>query len=75
MTGEHLPCEGQKTEKEIKNEYVFILCPSCSYDKALWQERILLEGSIQNYHLVHTEVEDVYRCAKCRYGFSKWRTL
>lgn len=75
MRVQNLPEQGACPQKQILNEFLFMQCTYCSSEKILWQERVLIEGSLENYHLVHTEVEDVYQCRECRQQFSKWKQL
>ena len=54
------PTEGEKLEKVSLNELVDSDCPQCGKSPVLIYERVLIEGSLENYHLMHTEVEDFY---------------
>jgi hypothetical protein len=59
-------------EKEIHNEDVEGPCPNCQAPVILWIERVLLEGSLEHYDLMHTEVNDIYECKACNH---KWETF
>ena len=69
------PQEGNHPEKQTINERVSLECPNCASTKTIWQERILLEGSLENYHLMHTEVDDVYVCENCKHVWKVFRFL
>lgn len=69
---ENKPNDGDVPEKEILNIEVNEECPNCQYPKALLLERILIEGSLQNYHLIYTVVDDVFECRGCK---NKWTQL
>lgn len=69
------PNEGCVPEREIKNVRVLGECPECKHDEMLWIERILIEGSLEHYHLMHTEVDDVYECEKCKHSWKEFRYL
>jgi Zn finger protein HypA/HybF involved in hydrogenase expression len=62
-------------EKEIHNEEVEGPCPQCRTAVIIWKERILLEGSLEHYHLMHTEVNDVYECPSCHHKWEEFRYL
>lgn len=62
-------------EKEIQNMEVESPCPKCSCAVIIWKERVLLEGSLENYHLMHTEVNDVYECPSCKHTWEEFRYL
>ncbi|MBL7919622.1 MAG: hypothetical protein JNJ40_04860 [Bacteroidia bacterium] len=47
----------------------------CKHGELLWIERILIEGSLEKYHLMHTEVDDVYECEKCKHSWKEFRYL
>jgi hypothetical protein len=62
-------------EKEIHNEEVEGTCPQCRCALIIWKERVLLEGSLAFYHLMHTEVNDVYECPSCHHKWEEFRYL
>ncbi len=53
------PDDGEKLERVHLNELVDSDCPQCGKSPVLIYERILIEGSLEYYHLMHTEVEDL----------------
>lgn len=65
------PDAGDTPEKEILNIEVEVECPSCNESIVTLLERILIEGSLQNYHLIHTEVNEIYECGTCKHGWSR----
>ncbi|MDO9000778.1 MAG: hypothetical protein Q7W45_13505 [Bacteroidota bacterium] len=69
------PNEGFIPERKVINERVLGKCLECGHDELLWLERILIEGSLEMYHLMHTEVEDVYQCEKCKNSWREFRYL
>jgi DNA-directed RNA polymerase subunit M/transcription elongation factor TFIIS len=64
------PQEGENPQKQAINKEVSMQCPSCGRRGVTWIERILLDGDLDLYYLVHTEVEDVYECPACH---NTWR--
>ncbi len=62
-------------EKEIQNVEVDGACPKCKAAVIIWKERVLLEGSLEHYHLMHTEVNDVYECPSCKHVWEEFRYL
>lgn len=66
---ENQPNNGNEPEKEILNIEVNEECPNCGNHKTILLERILVEGSLQNYHLMFTIVDDVFDCPSCK---NKW---
>lgn len=72
VTMENKPNNGDVPEKEILNIEVNEECPNCKTPKTTLLERILIEGSLQNYHLMYTVVDDVFECKKCK---NKWTQL
>ena len=69
------PTEGWNSRREQMNLRVFGECPECGHKELLWIERFLIEGSLEAYHLVHTEVDDVYECEKCKHSWKEFRYL
>jgi DNA-directed RNA polymerase subunit M/transcription elongation factor TFIIS len=69
------PQEGQNPEKRSINQEINMECPSCGHNGVTWLERILLDGDLDLYYLVHTEVEDVYECPACHSTWRKWGFL
>lgn len=74
-TNENKPSEGEKLEKVRLNELVDSDCPQCGKSPVLIFERVLIEGSLENYHLMHTEVEDYYECPACKHSWRKFQYL
>lgn len=66
---ENKPSEGEKLAKVRLNELVESDCPQCGKSPVLIFERVLIEGSLENYHLIHTEVEDLYECQACKHSW------
>jgi len=66
------PHEGANPKKQIFNEPVELNCVSCGHTPVIWIERILLEGSLELYYVVHTEVNDVFECPDCHH---KWEVF
>ena len=61
-------------DKEI-NERVVIKCPNCSDMSAVLKGWQLIEGDLENYHVVHTEVYEVLECETCKYTWQKFTFL
>ncbi len=72
---DYKPSEGEKSVSVRLNEFVDSNCPDCGKSPVLIYERILIEGSLENYHLVHTEVEDLYECKACKHTWRKFQYL
>ncbi|MCE3260315.1 MAG: hypothetical protein K0S12_1956 [Bacteroidetes bacterium] len=72
---EQTPDEGTTPEKEIHNKEVFEPCPKCNNPVTVWKERVLDEGSLELYYVMHTEVDDKYECSICGHNWSKHRFL
>jgi len=72
---ENIPNEGARSESVHLNELVNSNCPECGKSPVLIYERVLIEGSLENYHLIHTEVEDYYRCTTCKHSWRKFQFL
>ncbi len=72
---ENRPDDGRKLEKIRMNESVDSNCPDCDHSPVLIYERVLIEGSLENYHLIHTEVEDFYECPGCKHSWRKFQYL
>ncbi len=66
---------GHEPEKKIMNEEFKGECPKCGITEIIWRERVLLEGSLENFHLMHTEVEDVYECKTCKNVWTEFKYL
>lgn len=62
-------------EKKIMNEELKGECPKCGLTEIIWRERVLLVGSLENYHLVHTEVDDYYECKTCKNTWKEFSYL
>lgn len=69
------PNEGGVPERQAINHHILGECPKCKHGELLWVERILIEGSLENYHLMHTEVDDVFECEKCKHSWKEFRFL
>ena len=65
------PNSGENPEREAINEEVNVQCPSCKAPTVTLLELILIEGSLQNYHLMHTEVDEVLECSKCQHKWTR----
>jgi rubredoxin len=72
---ENEPSEGEKLKRVHLNELVDGNCPQCGKSPVLIFERILIEGSLEYYHLMHTEVEDYYECPACKHSWKKFQHL
>lgn len=70
-----LPNNGDSPEREVLNIEVEVECASCGNPLVTLIERVLIEGSLQNYHLMHTEVNEVYECGKCKHSWSQFLYL
>jgi len=60
---------GKNPEKKIMNEELRGECPKCGVTTIVWRERVLISGSLEHYHVVTTEVEDLYECKTC---YNSW---
>ncbi len=69
---ENKPNNGDVPEKEILNMEVVEECPNCCAPTVTLLERVLISGSLQNYHIVTTEVDEIFECGKCK---NKWSQL
>jgi DNA-directed RNA polymerase subunit M/transcription elongation factor TFIIS len=65
------PNEGFIPEKKIMNERVLGECTKCSFGELIWTERILISGSLEMYHIVSSEMLDVFQCEKCKHTWSE----
>lgn len=72
---ENKPAEGVNTERVHLNETVDSDCPQCGKSPVIIFERVLIEGSLEMYHLMHTEVEDHYECPACKHSWRKFQYL
>lgn len=65
------PNEGFVPEKKVLNERVLGECPKCSFNQLIWLERILISGSLEMYHIISSEMVDVYQCERCKTTWSE----
>jgi len=72
---ENKPSAGENLERVHLNILVKSDCPDCGKNPVVIYERVLIEGSLENYHLVHTEVEDYYECPACKHSWKKFQYL
>lgn len=72
---ENIPGNGANSERIYLDEVVNVNCPNCEKSPVRIYERVLIEGSLENYHLVHTEVEDHYECPFCKHNWKKFQFL
>ena len=75
MSDKNEPSDGANLECVRLNELVNSDCPNCGKSPVLIYERVLIEGSLENYHLMHTEVEDYYECKACKHRWRKFHYL
>lgn len=72
---ENKPNDGGNLERIYPDELVNSVCPACGKSPVLIYERVLIEGSLEYYHLMHTEVEDYYQCPACKHSWRKFQYL
>jgi hypothetical protein len=68
---ENVPQEGNTPQIKVINEWVINECPQCSAQSVLLSTRKLLEGDLELYFAIHTEVEDTFICWKCKNSWSE----
>ncbi len=72
---ENKPSANRELKHVHLNATVECDCPACGKSPVVIYERVLIEGSLENYHLVHTEVEDFYECPACKHSWKKFQYL
>ncbi len=58
--------EGENPDLRILNWEVNNECPLCKNPTVILTERRLVEGDLDLYFAIHTEVEDTFECRKCK---------
>lgn len=66
------PNEGEKADEQANFKVLNESCPKCLKQPIHLLDTICVEGSLENYHLVHTEVELHFSCPNCNYKWHKW---
>ncbi|MDX2172743.1 MAG: hypothetical protein SFY56_06455 [Bacteroidota bacterium] len=66
------PNSGDEPEKEILNIEILEECPTCLAPTVTLFERVLISGSLQNYHIITTEVDEIFECKNCK---NKWSRM